>query len=269
MQNCFYARRRAGADIEDFIVRGHVRLDNAFRRSLAEEMRTILWRDTGCDQEDASTWTLPVIRLGDYAGGPFMQAVNTPALHRAFDQLVGNGRWLARGSLGTFPIRFPSEADPGDTGWHIVASFSAQDPDFLNWRANIFSRGRALLMLFPCSDVGPDDAPTRIRAGSHLAVARRLAPAGEAGLTLGELAADNFAETADLPEIVATGPAGTVYLCHPFLVHGAQPHRGKTPRFLAQRPLAQPPLLPATPLMLKRADGDHSAIELAIRNAFT
>jgi hypothetical protein len=30
-----------------------------------------------------------------------------------------------------------------------------------------------------------------------------------------------------------------VYLCHPFIVHSAQPHRGKTPRFMAQ-----PPLLP-------------------------
>jgi hypothetical protein len=32
---------------------------------------------------------------------------------------------------------------------------------------------------------------------------------------------------------------GTVYLCHPFLVHAAQIHRGSQPRFMAQ-----PPLLP-------------------------
>ena len=35
-------------------------------------------------------------------------------------------------------------------------------------------------------------------------------------------------------EITATGIAGTVYLCHPFLVHAAQQHRGTEPKFMAQ-----------------------------------
>jgi hypothetical protein len=125
----------------------------------------------------------------------------------------------------------------------------------------LLSKGRALLLLFLFSDVGDDDAPTRIRAGSHLTVARRLAPAGEEGLTLRELAADGFADTADCEQVLATGPAGTVYLCHPFLVHAAQPHRGTTPRFMAQ-----PPLLPARPLQQTGADG-YWPVEIAIRRA--
>jgi hypothetical protein len=60
-------------------------------------------------------------------------------------------------------------------------------------------------------------------------------------------------------EIMATGEAGTVYLCHPFLVHAAQSHRGTTPRFMAQ-----PPLHPNLPLELERGDGDYSLIEEAI-----
>ena len=141
--------------------------------------------------------------------------------------------------MGTFPVRFPSTQDAGDTGWHIDASFGHDDPDFMNWRVNARSRGRALLMLFLFSDVGQDDAPTRIRAGSHREMARMLEPAGEAGLTLRELAANGFRETAQCPEALATGSAGTVYLCHPFLVHAAQIHRGPVPKFMAQ-----PPLLP-------------------------
>ena len=39
--------------------------------------------------------------------------------------------------------------------------------DFMSWRANIHSKGRALLMLFLFSDVSEQDAPTRIRVGSH------------------------------------------------------------------------------------------------------
>jgi hypothetical protein len=117
-------------------------------------------------------------------------------------------------------------------------------------------------MLFIFSHVGEDDAPTRIRVGSHLDIARELAPAGEAGLSLRELAADGFAGSAHRREVLATGSPGTVYLCHPFLVHSAQPHRGTVPRFMAQ-----PPLLPREPLRLQRDDGDYSPVETAIRMA--
>ena len=59
-----------------------------------------------------------------------------------------------------------------------------------------------------------------------------------------------------------TGPAGTVYLCHPFLVHSAQLHRGTTPRFMGQ-----PALLQAEPFRLERADGAYSPVERAVREA--
>jgi phytanoyl-CoA dioxygenase PhyH len=255
------SRALSAAQIEHFIQNGFVKIENAFPEQCAREARAILWKETGCDPHDESTWTRPVIRLGMYARPPFVAAANTDILHRAFDELVGAGRWMPCRSMGTFPIRFPSPDDPGDAGWHIDVSFGFDDPDFMSWRANIRSKGRALLMLFLFSDVGDDDAPTRIRAGSHRDIARRLAPAGEAGLSLRELAADGFAESAQRPEQLATGRAGTVYLCHPFLVHAAQPHRGRMPRFMAQ-----PPLLP------KGGDpiaGGDSPVEYAIKDAIS
>jgi len=227
---------------EQFIANGYLRIDDAFPRALADEARLILWKATGCDPDDRSTWTKPVIRLGMFTQSPFVDAANTPRLHGAYDQLVGPGRWRRPMAMGTFPVRFPSPEDPGDTGWHIDVSFSTESPDFMSWRANIHSKGRALLMLFLFSDVSGEDAPTRIRVGSHADIARQLAPAGEPGLTLGELAADGFAGSAHRPVVNATGDAGTVYLCHPFLVHAAQGHQGTRPRFLAQ-----PPLLPVDP----------------------
>src|SRR5512142_1610072 len=108
------------------------------------------------------------------------------------------------------------------------------------------------------SSLGEQDAPTRIRTGSHLEVARMLAPAGEAGLRPGEL---DYGKTADCDEVLATGAAGTVYLCHPFLVHAAQVNRGTHPRFMAQ-----PPLLPTEPLDLERTVAmAYSPVERAIR----
>ena len=66
--------------------------------------------------------------------------------------------------------------------------------------------------------------------------------------------------TAGFPETTVTGAAGTVYLCHPFLVHAGQPHRGTTPRFLAQ-----PPLIPKVRFELTRREGSYSPVEQAIR----
>ncbi|KRC79106.1 phytanoyl-CoA dioxygenase family protein [Sphingomonas sp. Root241] len=252
----------SAAAITSFINHGFIRIDGAFPREVAEEARAILWRDTGCDPHDRSTWTRPVVRLGHYGQPLFREAANTMLLHAVFDQLVGPGRWLPCQVLGTFPVRFPSSEDPGDAGWHIDVSFGTDTPDFMEWRANMHSRGRALLMLFLFSDVGVDDAPTRIRVGSHVDIARQLALAGEAGLTLRELASDGFARSQGRREVLATGEAGTVYLCHPFLVHSAQQHRGTEPRFMAQ-----PPLLPREPICLDRADGDYSPVEQAILNA--
>ena len=114
------------------------------------------------------------------------------------------------------------------------------------------------MMLFLFSDIGPNDAPTRIRVGSHIDMARFLAPAGEAGrshMRLDEMGADR-------PVIVATGDAGTVFLCHPFLVHAAQKHCGSVPRFMAQ-----PPLGLAERFWLDRPDSAYCPVEIAIRRA--
>ena len=258
------ARALSDAQLQQFVQDGFVRLGGAFPRELAEEGRAIMWRDLGCDPNDRNTSTRPVIRLGYYGQEPFRKAVNAPTLLAAFDQLVGKGRWRPRKDLGSFAVRFPHPDDPGDAGWHIDVSFPGEDcdpnerHDFSSWRVNVTSRRRALLMLFLFSDVTELDAPTKIRVGSHLDMARFLEPAGEAGMS--HLVLDRMG--ADRPEALATGEAGTVYLCHPFLVHAAQRHCGSTPRFMAQ-----PPLHPAEPFRLTREDGDYSPVEIAIRHA--
>ncbi len=249
-------------EVEHFVEEGFVRVNQAFPRDLADAGRDLLWRDTGCRPDDPATWKHPVIRLGDYAQEPFRLAVNTPRLRAAYDRLVGPGRWLPRGSLGTFPVRFPTPDAPGDDGWHVDASFPGKDPgSFFDWRVNVASRGRALLMLFLFSDVGDEDAPTRLRVGSHQDVARLLEPEGEAGLSFMELAG-KLDVSAHRELAFATGEAGTVYLCHPFLVHAAQPHRGTRPKFMAQ-----PPLLASGAFQVRRTDGLDSPLERSIRRA--
>lgn len=247
--------------IQSFISKGFVRIDNAFSADLASEARNLLWKDIPADPNDSSTWTQAVVWLGMYTQEPFIKAANTAILHNAFDQLVGKGKWLPCMSMGAFPVRFPSTVDSGDTGWHVDASFPGADPtDFFAARVNVYSKGRGLLMLFLFSDVGERDAPTRILTSSHLDVARLLKPEGEEGLSFMELAG----KLPNLPakeEVLATGKAGTVYLCHPFLVHAAQRHRGLVPKFMAQ-----PPLLLRSSFDIS-GTGPYSPVEEAIRIA--
>jgi hypothetical protein len=83
------ARTLSAAQINQLVQDGFLKIDDAFPRELADEARAILWRDTGCDPDDPTTWTRPVIRLGTYTQEPFVKAANTPVLNTAFDQLVG------------------------------------------------------------------------------------------------------------------------------------------------------------------------------------
>lgn len=195
--------------------------------SLHEELAS-----AGINVEDPSTWTDPVVRLWCPEGPAFAAAGTQPPLWEAYDQLLGPGRHVERQAVGgSVPVRFPSEADPGDAGWHVDGSFAIDD----TWGINIHSRGRGLLCLFLFSEIGLDDAPTEIKVGSHLLVPPTLAPLGNDGGEYDPKATEAFSTMLQLESAFATGSAGDVYVCHPFLVHRATwPHRGSAPRLIAQ-----------------------------------
>jgi hypothetical protein len=89
------------------------------------------------------------------------------------------------------------------------------------------------LVLTLLSEVGPDDAPTRIRVGSHRDVAAVLSEDTIAFEDSGPLIDQ---ASAGRPVAHATGRPGDVYVVHPFTAHAADEHRGSTPRFMAQAP---------------------------------
>ena len=220
--------------IDRFINDGFIKIDNAFSTEIARDCVSLLWKETNCNPDNPATWTQPVVRVGELGYEPFVKAANTPILHSAYDQLVGRDNWLPKKTLGSFPIRFPSKEKATDTGWHVDASFPGEDvSNYFEWRINIHSKGRGLLMLFLFSDVSEKDAPTLLKIGSHFDVAKILFPEGEKGLSFMELA-ERLTSITERPVLTATGTAGTVYLCHPFIAHAAQNHRGTKPKFMAQ-----------------------------------
>ena len=228
---------------EDFLRDGYVRLPGAFAPDLAARCRQLLATELrsshDVDLDDPTTWTEPVVRIGSMLAPEFTESADTAALRAAYDELVGPGRWRPRIGMGTFPIRFPHPGEPGDDGWHVEASFAGPDG---GPRLSVRSRGRALLMLFLYTDVGPEDAPTLLRAGSHRDVAPLLARYGEDGADWLRFCGEAVPATAHRPEVAATGAAGDVYLVHPFVVHRAQ---RPGPGMRGPRIIAQPPLEPA------------------------
>ena len=245
--------------INQFINDGYIKIEGAFPREIADECRAILWKETGCDPNNPNTWTSPVIRIGELGLEPFKTAINTPILHKSFDQLVGKCNWIPKTTIGSFPIRFPSKDAATDTGWHVDASFPGEDAnDYMKWRINVQSKGRALLMLFLFSDITDKDAPTIIKVGSHLDVAKLLEPEGERGLSFLELA-QRLVSLPKRIEVLATGKAGTVYLCHPFIVHAAQQHHGTNPKFMAQ-----PALLTKDDFNITQTEKANCPVEIAI-----
>ena len=249
-------------EIEQFVLNGFIRIENAFSKEIADAVLDILWNDLPCDRSNRSTWTEPVIRLGMYTQQPFVESLNGKKMHLIFNQLIGEDKWIPCRNVGTFPVRFPSVKKPDDIGKHVDASFAGDEPNnYFEWRVNVKSKGRALLMLVLYSDVSENDAPTVIYEGSHIDVAKLLAKEGDSGFSFMELAS----KLDDLPkrkEVYATGKAGTVYLCHPFIVHSAQPHRGTIPKFMAQ-----PPLLLRGELSVSDSADGYTPVEQAIRLA--
>jgi hypothetical protein len=183
--------------------------------------------------------------MNDLAGEPLLAAYTAPALTAAYDELIGPRGWehavrsVRPVDIGeTVVVRFPAEDERANAGYHIEGSYAAPDGSSAGW-VNIRSRNRGLLALILFTDVGRHDAPTRLLCGSHLAVPQFLAPYGEAGTD----SDTDFWRPSVLSLNVAhaTGTAGDVFLCHPFMVHTATwPHRGSGPRMIAQPAVSAP-----------------------------
>ena len=93
--------------VQNFIDDGFVKIEHAFSTDLAKRCRDELWADIGLSPDRPDEWRQPVIRLAAKASLPFTEAANTPQLHKAYDQLVGSGRWLTPGVWELFRYGSP------------------------------------------------------------------------------------------------------------------------------------------------------------------
>lgn len=227
-------------NLDAFISDGFVKVEQAAPRSVADAARNMLWQQLGLSPDEPEGWSDPVRWAADLTGhGPFGELARSTALAAALDLICGTGGWQPRGSLGYIPVRFPVSPPVDDRGWHIDANTPRPDGSWV-----VTGRPHTVLVLTLLSDVGQDDAPTRIRAGSHRDVAHVL---GTDPLGLEEMGRLVDDASAGRPVLYATGQPGDMYVVHPFTAHAADEHRGAAPRFMAQGPVVlSSPLMPAS-----------------------
>jgi hypothetical protein len=208
--------RTAGTlDTQAFIEKGFCLLREAVPRPLAERIR-----------DEASSWEVPegasgwILHQRTYYDLQALAEVITDRVRAAFDELVGARRWHVAGNWG-FPTRL---AGPVEAKWHI-------DGDWFTH--HVWSGDQVLTPIFLWSDVGSDDGPTLLAAGSHREVSRLLAEHEPMGIR-GDEIASAVHERISADEIVgAVGSAGDVYLCHPHLAHSINPSGSREPRYIS------------------------------------
>ncbi|HSI73983.1 MAG TPA: hypothetical protein VK934_12470 [Fimbriimonas sp.] len=246
------------ADIDHFLQKGYIKIENAFPRSIAEEWTRTCFQRLGYDMQDKSTWAEQRIHMG---GDVFVDVKDfAPCVYDAICELSGGAERVAH------PVRWSDHfivnlgvgaedpwmpAGPNTPGWH-------KDGDF--FRHFLDSPEQGLLVFVNWTDVVHKGGPTFIAIDSIPIVARFLADRPEGVLPGGFGFKDLIGQCREFEE--ATGNAGDVFLLHPFMLHAASQNPLR-----AVRVITNPPVHLNEPMDFNRADGAYSAVEQVILNA--
>jgi hypothetical protein len=233
-------------------------------------MQDLMWQELhelhGIDRHDRTTWTHPWPAAGVKRRGasPIFDAVATPRLCCAIDQLLGAGNWRVPKTWGIFLISFPPAslspwALPAN-GWHWDGD-AFQHLDALNglfvftFYSQVVPRGGGTLAVAGSHrllerfllGLSPDDRPR------HAALKKRFFSShpwlaeltGKAPGTV-ERTGRFMETTADIDDIPVrvlelTGAPGDAILCHPSMVHAVSPNRADVPRFMRAKQLLKRP----------------------------
>lgn len=159
--------------IEQFITRGWVKVNEAFPKTQAEKVQNFIWEKLaarGVLRDDRTTWKNPMVFIAEnYDGSPFDECA-TQRLSDAITDVIGDGRWIAQhdiGWWGWWPINFAIGADqvwdvPADE-WH----FDSPDNG-----THVTSPHQGMLVICLFSELGPRGGGTLVIEGSHHVVAR-------------------------------------------------------------------------------------------------
>ena len=258
------------AQIEHFLEKGCVVLNDCFSRDMAEEWKALAYkRMVDYDPDDPTTWKEARVHLPEIKSVPIREAA--PKAFDAICDLLGGEERVARkypwkkteedgldlrdGFIINFKMGADRPWDPpspksGETGWH-------KDGDM--FKHFLDSPEQGLLTIVMWSDIYPQSGGTFIACDSIKHFAQRLSEHPE-GLMPGSFG-DLIDKCEDFVEI--TGNIGDVVLAHPYMLHNASQNLSGRPRFITNRPISL-----KEPMNFNREDPDEfSPVELGILRA--
>ncbi len=203
------------AEIDAFVSEGYVVVREAVPPDVAAALRAAARARVPPDCTDG--WVLGLASVYDL---PLLVRAVSSRIRDAFDALAGPGRWHLASVWG-FPTRLPGTVA---SRWHT-------DGDWFTH--HLTSCDQVLTPIFLWSDVGPDDSPTLLCPGSHRDVSRYLRDAEPDGVPGEEIAEFVHSRLRVTQTVGATGRAGDVIVCHPFLAHSINPTSPRQPRYIS------------------------------------
>ena len=230
-------------DIDQFVELGFCAVRRAIPGAVVDE---VLASVRGSAEEERASWWM---RQRSVYYLPVLAAALSEPVRGAFDQLAGPGEWHLAASWG-FPVRGGGPLPPK---WHIDGDWFTHHVD---------SGEQILTPIFLWQDVTENDGPTLLAPGSHRDVARLLAEAEPKGVP-GERILDFINGRIRPRDVVkATGEAGDVIICHPFLVHSTDTNGAQKPRYISNVAVHG-----RRPMRTDLTAGETSPVELPIAQA--
>lgn len=278
--------------VNQFMVRGWVKLERAFAVEDALAAQNYIWRQLslrGIQKDDPSTWTEPLVHIRENYASEEFNRCNTERFVDAIEDLVGEGRYALKGTevmWGWWPVNF---FEGGDAPWDIPTSGWHYDGQQFHHYINSPDQGLLCIPLF--SEIRPQGGGTLIAEGTHHIVAKVLNDHPEglshreavtksihahpwlaeltgAAPASGEERVEKFLNRVyqdpagfEMRVVETTGKPGDVVLCHPFVFHARSHNKLRIPRFMCNRttPLKEPMNLN------REREDDYSPLERSIR----
>ena len=244
------------AQVEHFLEKGHVVLENCFDAAQAAPIVDRAWQRLGVDRDDPTTWDRPRVHLPSVEHVDAEQFAPT-AFHAACHLLGGQDRvqtpWQwSDGIIANLGVGADRPFDPPSAqvgGWH-------KDGDF--FRHFLDSPEQGLLTIVLWTDVVSRGGGTFVATDSVGVVSRFLAERPE-GVLPEELQQTRLIEQCT-EFIELTGRQGDVVLMHPFVLHATSQNVLR-----AQRLITNPPLTLREPMDFDRDDASQSSpVEQAV-----
>jgi hypothetical protein len=247
----------SGEQIEQFVSRGFVRVNDCFSRELALDLTRKACERLYCSIDDPATW--PVGRPRAPETGRVECSEFSPRAWQAACELVGGeDRALRPCTWGDgFIINFGRQPEHE---WHPPSATIRpyelwhKDGDFFRHFLDSPEQGLLVVALF--SDIQRRGGATSIACDSVGHIARLLAdnPQGLLPSELRAPASEIIGRCTDFVEL--TGSIGDVVFLHPYMLHSQSLNTLPVARFIIN-----PPVKLQQPMSFDRPDGAYSPVE--------